>query len=111
MILLAHRFAKLAPMSGAGTDEPPQQNALPPRVRRAIELVYGVEGVTAARVWQWSGKVAVGVRISATSTPAETLRRVESAVAAVREPDEVWEFGLLEDDAATARDETKDTTP
>jgi hypothetical protein len=72
--------------------------SLPPRVRRAIELVYGVEGVISARVWQWSGKVAVGVRGASTSAPSELLRRVEAAVAGLREPDEAWEFGLLGDD-------------
>lgn len=78
-------------------DEQPIQ--IPARVRRTIELVYGVEGVTAARVWQWPGKVAVGIRATPTSSPAEILRRVEVAVAPVREPDETWEFGLLEDEA------------
>ena len=76
----------------------PAEAPPPPRVRRAIELVYRVEGVTAARVWQWRGKVAVGVRVSATSSPTEVLRRVEDAIHAVREPDETWEFGLLEDE-------------
>jgi hypothetical protein len=69
---------------------------LPPRIRRTLELVYGVEGVTAARVWHWPGRVAVGVRPAMLSAPAELLRRVESAVAGLREPDEQWEFGLLE---------------
>jgi hypothetical protein len=68
------------------------------KLRRALELVYGVEGVTAARVWQWADKVAVGVRGSATSSPADLLRRVEAAVAVVREPDETWEFGMLDDE-------------
>jgi hypothetical protein len=69
---------------------------LPPRIRRTLELVYGVEGVTAARVWHWPGRVAVGVRPAVLSAPAELLRRVESAVAGLREPDETWDFGLLE---------------
>lgn len=69
---------------------------LPPRIRRTLELVYGVEGVTAARVWQWEKKVAVGVRGGASSTPADLLRRVEAAVAGVREPEETWEFGILD---------------
>lgn len=69
---------------------------LPPRIRRTLELVYGVEGVTAARVWHWPGKVAVGVRPAMLSAPSELLRRVESAVAGLREPDESWEFGLLD---------------
>ncbi len=69
---------------------------LPPRIRRTLELVYGVEGVTAARVWHWPGRVAVGVRPAMLSAPSELLRRVEAAVAGVREPDETWDFGLLE---------------
>ena len=69
---------------------------LPPRIRRTLELVYGVEGVTAARVWHWPGRVAVGVRPAMMSAPSELLRRVEAAVAGVREPDETWDFGLLE---------------
>jgi hypothetical protein len=69
---------------------------LPPRIRRTLELVYGVEGVTAARVWHWPGRVAVGVRPAVMSAPSELLRRVEAAVAGVREPDETWDFGLLE---------------
>ncbi|HEY8072535.1 MAG TPA: hypothetical protein VIF62_00450 [Labilithrix sp.] len=69
---------------------------LPPRIRRTLELVYGVEGVTAARVWHWPGCVAVGVRPAMMSAPSELLRRVEAAVAGVREPEETWDFGLLE---------------
>ncbi len=74
----------------------PPPTELPPRIRRTLELVYGVEGVTAARVWHWEGRVAVGVRPAAMSAPSELLRRVESAVSGVREPEEQWDFGLLE---------------
>lgn len=70
--------------------------ALPPRIRRTLELVYGVEGVTAARVWHWPGQISVGVRPAMMSAPSELLRRVESAVAGLREPDETWEFGLMD---------------
>jgi len=65
-------------------------------MRRTLELVYGVEGVTAARVWHWPGRVHVGVRPAMLSAPAELLRRVEHAVAGLREPDETWDFGLLD---------------
>lgn len=75
-----------------------ERPALPARIRRTLELVYGVEGVTAARVWHWPGSVAVGVRPAALSAPSELLRRVESAVSGVREPGEQWDFGLLETD-------------
>ncbi len=70
---------------------------LPPRLRRAVELVYGVEGVVAARIWQWPGRVAVGVRGAATSSPTDLLRRVERVVVPLREPGETWEFGILND--------------
>lgn len=82
-------------MGDVATQAPP----VPPRIRRALELVYGVEGVAAARVWHWPGTVAVGVRPALLSTPAELLRRVESAVAGLREPDETWDFGLLDTDS------------
>ena len=72
--------------------------ALPPRIRRTLELVYGVEGVTAARVWHWPGSVSVGVRPAIMSAQSELLRRVEHAVAGLREPDETWDFGLLDSD-------------
>ncbi len=74
-----------------------QGSALPPRLRRTLELVYGVEGVVAARVWQAPGRIAVGVRGGAATGPSDLLRRVESAVAGLREPGETWEFGILDD--------------
>jgi hypothetical protein len=70
---------------------------LPQRIRRALELVYGVEGVIAARVWQTPGCVAIGVRGAAVTAPSELLRRVESAVAGLRQPGEAWDFGILDD--------------
>lgn len=75
-----------------------EPESLSPRLRRTLELVYNVEGVTAARIWQWDNRVAVGVRFASGNAPAELLRRVESAVLAVREPDETWDFGILEGD-------------
>jgi hypothetical protein len=75
---------------------------LPPRLRRALELAYGVEGVVGARVWQWEGRVAVGVRGAATASAADLLRRVEIAVGVLREPGETWDFGLLDDADAKA---------
>lgn len=79
-----------------GGSSAPDAN-LPPRFKRILELVYAVEGVTAARVWQWSDKVAVGVRGTASSSTSDLLRRVEAAVAPLREPGESWEFGMLDD--------------
>jgi hypothetical protein len=69
---------------------------LPPRLRRALELVYGVEGVVAARVWQTPSCFAVGVRGGAATAPSDLLRRVEAAVAGLRQPGEAWEFGILD---------------
>ena len=70
---------------------------LPPRLRRALELAFGVEGVVAARVWQWPGRVAIGVCAGHSTLPSALLGRVESAVASLREPGETWDFGILED--------------
>jgi hypothetical protein len=67
------------------------------RLERTLELVYGVEGVVAARIWQWSDRIAVGVRGGMTTSPSALIRHVEHAVAGLREPGEVWEFGILED--------------
>jgi hypothetical protein len=61
-----------------------------------MELVYAVEGVTAARIWHWPGKIAIAVKGSHAATGAELLGRVEAAVAGMREPGESWEFGLLD---------------
>ena len=80
------------------------ETELPPRLKRTLELVYAVDGVVGARVWQWSekdgertaNKIAVAVRASATSSPPEVLLRVQSAVDPMREPGETWEFGLLD---------------
>ncbi len=74
---------------------------LSPRMRRMLEIVYAVDGVAGARVWQWPAEngmkcIAVAVRPSPRASPQELLQRVESAVAGLREPDESWEFGLLE---------------
>jgi hypothetical protein len=82
------------------SDTPLQET--PPRVRRTLELVYGVEGVVGARVWRWTEnlgrdeKVAVAVRANGACSPNDVLRRVEAAVSSIREPGEVWEFGLLD---------------
>jgi hypothetical protein len=77
----------------------PTGKELSPRLRRALELAYGVEGVVAARVWQWPGRIAVGVRGGKATSPPDLVRRVEAAVAGLREPGETWDFGILEDSA------------
>lgn len=58
--------------------------------------MYGVEGVVAAQVWQWSGRVAVGVQGEGANLSPSLLSRVESAVAGLREPGETWDFGFIE---------------
>jgi hypothetical protein len=68
-----------------------------PKVRRTLELVYSVEGVVAARVWQWPGRFAVGVRGGGSTVATSLLFQVESAVAGLREPGETWDFGIMED--------------
>ena len=79
---------------------PPDE--LPARLRRTLELVYGVEGVVAARIWQLPGKVAVGVRGSRTAASPDLLIRIATAIDGLREPDETWEFGLLDDEKQSA---------
>jgi len=79
-------------------------SALPAKLRRTLEVVYAIDGVAGARVWEWPGApgttmrvtVAVGIRPSPNASPGELLRRVEAAVAGLREPDEAWEFGILD---------------
>jgi hypothetical protein len=39
----------------------------------------------------------VAVRGAAAVVPLDLLRRVESAVSAIREPGEPWDFGILDD--------------
>jgi hypothetical protein len=77
-------------------DQEPKSE-LSPKLRRILELVYGVEGVIAARIWQWSGRIAVGVRGGMATAPSDLIPRVEAAVAGLREPDEAWEFGILDE--------------
>jgi hypothetical protein len=83
---------------------------MPPRLRRILELAYAVEGVVAARIWQWPGCVAIGIRGGGGASPSELLRRVEIAVAAVRDPAETWDYGILEDpEAPLAESKTEPT--
>ena len=75
----------------------PNRSTLPAKLKRALELAYAVDGVIAARVWQWPGRVAVGIRGSGAASPTDLIRRVQVAVAGLREADESWEFGILDD--------------
>ena len=85
-------------------DSPPAPNApsvddLDPRVRRALQVVYQIQGVVAAKVWAMPDRVAVGIRIGAGHGSADVLARVEASTAGLREPGEVWDFGLLDGDS------------
>ncbi len=82
----------LLPMT-ASNDEP----TVPPAVRRVLEVVYTVDGVIAARVWQSPGKMAVGVSGRRGTSPNDLLRRVEAAVVGLREPGIAWDFGWLQE--------------
>jgi hypothetical protein len=79
------------------TDAAETKERLPPRLRRILEVVYAIEGVAEARVWEWEKSVAVGVRPMAGTFAPDLLRRVESQVVVVREPGESWTFGVLDD--------------
>jgi hypothetical protein len=79
----------------SSTDE--RESEPSPRLKRTLEVVYSVEGVVSARVWQWQGRVAVGVRGGTATSPADLIRRVELAVAGLRELGETWDFGILGD--------------
>jgi hypothetical protein len=67
------------------------------RLRRVMEVIYQVDGVAGARLWQWTGRIAVGLRLSAASSPGDVIARVMSAVAPLREANETWDFGVLAD--------------
>jgi len=75
------------------------------RLRRTLAVVYGVDGVAGARVWQWPGHVAVGVLPSPLVGASDLIARVERATAGLRDPDETWDFGLLDLDASPSGEE------
>jgi hypothetical protein len=66
------------------------------RLKRALEIVYAIDGVSSAKVWQWPGRVAIAVKGHGHSDEA-LLARVSTALNALKEPDEQWEFGILQD--------------
>jgi hypothetical protein len=80
--------------------DPPDEDLVvepPMRLRRAVELAYAVEGVIGARVWKSDDVIAIGIRAAPNASPNDLLRRVEIAVSSLREPEEKWEFGLLDE--------------
>jgi hypothetical protein len=93
-------------MPESRADHPPAEEKLASRLRRALQLAYAVDGVVAVRVWQWGPNVAVGVRGGAWASPTDLVRRVQAAVAGLREPGEAWDFGVLEDPTCCQPGET-----
>jgi hypothetical protein len=71
---------------------------LPARLKRTLEVVYALDGIAGAKVWQWDGRVAVGIRPSSVHATPELLTRVAAAVEMLREPGETWEFGVLDEE-------------
>ena len=70
---------------------------LPARLRRAVQLVYGQSGVLSVKVWQWPGRVAVGITVGPSIVASDALRRAEEAIGPLREDGETWDFGLLDE--------------
>jgi hypothetical protein len=83
------------------TDEPTAaaNDALDPRVRRILEIVYEVEGVVAAKVWALPGQVAIAVRVGSRHGSTDVIAQIANVTIGLREPGEAWDFGLLEGDA------------
>jgi len=93
---LSARPVRVTPVGRMATN-PAEKQDLSPRMRRMLERIYDIDGVVAARVWQWPGRVAVGVQAGSTTSSGDLLKRVEIAVAGLREAGEVWDFGILQD--------------
>lgn len=66
------------------------------RLRRVLEVAYSVEGVVAARVWQSGKEIHVAVTPGPSRGPMHLVQQVEHAMTPLREPDESWQFGLLD---------------
>ena len=70
---------------------------LPPRLELALEIIYRIEGVAAAKIWQWEDHVAVAVR-GVGHVEAQLLARVEASLVSLSEPNEIWDYGILADE-------------
>ena len=46
-----------------------RQPAIPPRLKRTLELVFHVEGVVAARVWQWTENIEKYYQVESNPVP------------------------------------------
>ncbi len=73
------------------------EDPLTPRLEQALEIVYRIEGVSAARIWQWDNRVAIAVR-GAGHVEEQLLRRVEASLVSLVLPNETWEYGILLDE-------------
>jgi hypothetical protein len=67
------------------------------RARRIEEAVLELEGIVTVRVWELPNRVEIGVRVAPSDTPADALNRVNELVDALREGEETWAVGLLEE--------------
>ena len=70
---------------------------LPPRLELALEIIYRIEGVASAKIWQWEDHVAVAVR-AVGHVDEQLLRRIEASLGSLSEPNEKWEYGILADE-------------
>lgn len=82
----------------ATVDDDKDDAAIDPRVRKIIEAVYEVEGVVGAKVWVLPGHVAVALRVGNRHGASDVIAQVVTATTSLRDPDEAWDFGLLDGD-------------
>jgi hypothetical protein len=59
--------------------------------------VLELEGIVTVRVWELPNHVEIGVRVAPSDTPADALKRVHELVDALREGEELWSVGLLDE--------------
>jgi hypothetical protein len=69
----------------------------PQRLRRIESAVLELEGVASVRVWELEGAVEIGVRVAPACTVADVLGRVSELSATLREGEERWEVGVLDE--------------
>jgi hypothetical protein len=79
-------------------DADANEATIDPRVRKILEAVYEVEGVVGAKVWVLPAHVAVALRVGNLHGAADVIAQVVTATTSLRDPDEAWDFGLLDGD-------------
>jgi hypothetical protein len=79
-------------------DDAKDEAAIDPRVRKILEAVYEVEGVVGAKVWVLPAHVAVALRVGNRYGASDVIAHVVTATSSLRDPDEAWDFGLLDGD-------------